>query len=375
MRFLKKKNEEEEDDEEEIESPYTKSLKGRGSRFKDRDFKDLKPENKRSLADYVGKKKRKELKKPWGRKERIFILLVILTTAGISALLSLSARAWKLPGLPRVKIPTFSIPFFGEETIVLEGNQADRVNQEKKEKIQKEFKEKTGNLSGVYGLFVIHLDNGFSYGVNENEIFTAASLIKLPVIAGMYMEDEAGNIDLDEKYTLKNSDKVTGAGSLYGKPAGYQTTYRNLVQLMGKQSDNTAFNICRKLLGDEKIDEVTRSVGMVDTSLEKNETTPKDIGIFFEGLWRGNIVSQESRDEILDYLTDTIYEDWLPAGIPDDLRIAHKYGREVHVVNDAGIVFTTKPFIVVILTKGVIEKEADTVLPELSEIIYEILSE
>ena len=62
MRFLKKKNEEEEDDEEEIESPYTKSLKGRGSRFKDRDFKDLKPENK---------KKRKEPKKPWGRKERI----------------------------------------------------------------------------------------------------------------------------------------------------------------------------------------------------------------------------------------------------------------------------------------------------------------
>ena len=370
MRFLKKKNVEEEEEENEDDPSFTEASEGKGGktrrRFGNRDFKDLKPENK---------KKRKEPKKPWGRKERIFILFVILTTAGISALLSLSARAWKLPGLPRVKIPTFSIPFFGEETIVLEGNQADRVNQEKKEKIQKEFKEKTGNLSGVYGLFVIHLDNGFSYGVNENEIFTAASLIKLPVIAGMYMEEEAGNIDLDEKYTLKNSDKVTGAGSLYGKPAGYQITYRNLVQLMGKQSDNTAFNIARKILSDGKINDVIGKIGMSNTSLEENETTPRDIGIFFEELWKSNSVSKESRDEILDYLTDTIYEDWLPAGIPDDVRIAHKYGREVHVVNDAGIVFTNKPFVIVILSKGVIEKEADTVLPELSEIIYEILSE
>ena len=73
------------------------------------------------------------------------------------------------------------------------------------------------------------------------------------MIAGMYMEDEAGNIDLDEKYTLKNSDKVTGAGSLYGKPAGYQTTYRNLVQLMGKQSDNTAFKVLSKQIEEEDI--------------------------------------------------------------------------------------------------------------------------
>src|SRR3989344_7022306 len=64
---------------------------------------------------------KKEPPKPWGRKERLLVLALILLTAGTSGFLSLSARAWKLPGLPRIKAPKVSVPFFGEETIILEG--------------------------------------------------------------------------------------------------------------------------------------------------------------------------------------------------------------------------------------------------------------
>jgi len=326
-------------------------------------FKDLKSENR---------KKRKEPPKPWGKKERILVLIIIILTAGTSTFLSLSARAWKLPGLPRLKVPQLNLPFFGEETIILEGNKESGKDKQEAERITSAFRERTRELSGVYGLSVIKLESGYSYGVNENETFQAASLIKLPIIAAMYMEAEKGNLDLDSKYSLKNSDKISGAGSLYLKPAGYEITYRNLINLMGKQSDNTAFNVCRKFLGDEKINEVIKKIGMTHTSLDNNETTPRDIGIFFEGLWKGNIVSKVNRDEILDDLTGTVYENWLVAGIPEGVRVAHKYGREVHVVNDAGIVFTDKPFIVVIMSKGVIEREADEILPELSRIVYEI---
>jgi len=87
---------------------------------------------------------------------------------------------------------------------------------------------------------------------------------------------------------------------------------------------------------------------------------------------QGNIVNDKSRDEILDDMTNTIYENWLAAGIPEDVRVAHKYGREVHVVNDAGIVFTDEPYVIVILSKGVIEIEADEIFPELARSVYEI---
>ena len=105
---------------------------------------------------------------------------------------------------------------------------------------------------------------------------------------------------------------------------------------------------------------------------ENQETTPRDIGIFFEKIWEGDVISKKHRDELLGFLTDTIYEEWLAAGILSTVDVAHKYGREVHVVNDAGIVFTDEPFVLVLLSQGVVEREADQVFPELAELIYEI---
>lgn len=198
----------------------------------------------------------------------------------------------------------------------------------------------------------------------------AASLIKLPTLVSLYMEAEAGNIDLETRYSLRQSDKLPGAGSLASKPAGTIITYRDLARYMGKESDNTAFGIIRRILGDGKINQAISQIGMKKTSLSDNETTPEDIGLFFKKLWNKEIVSAKAKDEILGYLTDTTYEDWIVAGIPKDIKVAHKYGREVHVVNDAGIVLSESPFVLVIMSEGIIEKEADELIPEIARQLY-----
>ncbi len=369
--FRKKKRKDEEEDDE--LDPRDKKRKGRDDddedeeipqslrrkRIEAKEFKDLKPENK---------KKRKEPPKVWGRKERLFVLVALVLTAGLSGFLALSSREFKLGGLPRLEAPKVEAPFIGEQKIIIEGKQKDK---EKADKVIADFNAKTQNLTGIYGLYVVRLKNGYSYGVNEKETFTAASLIKLPVMAAMFAESERGTIDLDQKYVLQQSDKVDGSGSLQGKPVGYEITYRNILQLMGKQSDNTGFRIARKTLGDGVINDYMKKYGMTHTSLIENDTTPEDIGQFYEGLWNNNIISKRHKDELLDNLTDTIYEAWLPASLPVEVRVAHKYGREVHVINDAGIVFTPDPYVIVIMTKGIVDQEADSVIPELSRLVYE----
>ena len=69
-------------------------------------------------------------------------------------------------------------------------------------------------------------------------------------------------------------------------------------------------------------------------------------------------------------MTDTIYESWIAEGVPDSVDVAHKFGRETHVVNDAGIVITQRPFVLVVLSKGVVEREADKIIPEIAEMVY-----
>lgn len=356
MSIFKKKDE---DDEYEYDDEELEELESR--KPNPRKFKDLKPENK---------KKRKEPPKPWGRRERLIVFYVFLATVVIAAGLAVSARNWKLPGLPRISLPSFD--FFKEETIIVGKKPASREDQEKARKAKDAFKETTRDLSGLYSFLIIDLEKDISYGSSETSIMQAASLIKLPTLVALYLEAEKGNIDLETKYTLKQSDKLPGSGSLSGKPAGTVLTYRDLARLMGKQSDNTAFGIIRRALGDEKINEVTTGIGMTKTSLTENTTTPEDIGLFFKKLWKKEIVSDDSRDEILGYLTDTIYENWIVAGVPDDIRVAHKYGRELHVVNDAGIVFSKYPFVLVIMADGVVEREADETIPKIAEKLFNI---
>jgi len=227
-------------------------------------------------------------------------------------------------------------------------------------------------LRGEYGIFYEEIENKSSFGINEKEIFTAASLIKMPVLITLYREAEIGNINLDEIYKLQANDKRGGAGSLQGRPVGYEISYRKMAELMGKQSDNTAFNVVVNKLGAEKIQNTINSLGMKDTSYSENLTSPVDMGLLLRKLYLEKIVSDKSRDEILSFITDTIWEDRIPAGVPEDIIVAHKIGTEIGVISDAGIIFSSKPFILVIMTGEANELEAKKALPEITRKIWEI---
>jgi hypothetical protein len=76
--------------------------------FKKKDFKDL---------NSTDKKSRREPKKPWGKFERYFVLVVLLTTVLISAYLSLTSTGWDMSRIPKIN---FKIPeIFREETIII----------------------------------------------------------------------------------------------------------------------------------------------------------------------------------------------------------------------------------------------------------------
>jgi beta-lactamase class A len=323
--FRKKVEEELEDDELDVEE-----LK------RPKRIKDLKPQNRKA---------RKEPVKPWGKKERLTVLITFLFTVITAGVLSASARAWKLPNIPRLKMPNFSEFFLFKEQTVVVGQTGDGTDQEKINKIKSEFREMTKGYSGIYAFYIYDLEGDYFYGENYQEIMQAASLIKLPVMALTYKKSEEGELELEE--------------------------YKDYLQRMGKRSDNQAYLKMVEVLGRGEIQKYINDLGMSDTSLEENLTTPADIGLFFNKLYKNQIINENNTKEFLEFLTDTAYEDWMSAGIPQSVTVSHKYGREVHCVNDAGIVFADNPYVLVIMTDGVIESEADELLPSLSKLLYD----
>ena len=175
-----------------------------------RQFKDLNPENKKT---------RKEPLKPWGKIERLVVLIVLLLTVLTSGILALSARNFKLPQIPRLKIPNISTlnPF--KEQVIVVGNKGTKISQEKIENTKRLFKEATDDYSGIYAFYIYDLNGDYYFGLNHQETMQAASLIKLPV---MYMAMKEGK------------DK-------------------SLIEAMGKRSDNNAFIKMVSILGKENV--------------------------------------------------------------------------------------------------------------------------
>ncbi len=326
-------------------------------------FKDLKSENKR---------KRKEPLKPWGKGERILVLIVLGVTVGVSAILSATARGDLNLSLGSLTLPRVlgeSITFDQTFSFGKKQTSVDCCSQ-----AVNKFRSLTDNLTGTYGFYVVRLNGATEYGSNEDVTFKAASLIKLPTVIALYKEVENGNISLEDKHILTNWEKVDGNGSLLADPAGTTISYRDLAKFTIIQSDNTAFNILENFLSDRKIQETIQNLEMTKTSITDNETSPKDIALLLKNLKDAKYLNQKDSDEILTYMEDTDFDSWLRAGIPTGIKVAHKFGREVNTVNDAGIIYSKKPYIVVILSRDVNETEADNIFPQLSRAIYDFES-
>src|SRR5581483_3319131 len=123
--------------------------------------------------------------------------------------------------------------------IISQINVAPKDTKELKDSLSQEIE----NLKGEYGIWVQALDNSYNVGINEDDQFEGASFFKLPMMIAYYEEVDKGAINPNSTYSLKFSDAQAGAGNLANLPEGTVITYHDIVEAMGKNSDNTAFQI------------------------------------------------------------------------------------------------------------------------------------
>ncbi len=282
------------------------------------------------------KKREKKEKRSDGRKAIVVLFIITILASFLFYLQAEAPKIWERITAPRI-ISHLPNKYFDPSSV---------LNQ---------IKELTQDLSGTYGVYVYRFKDGKDYGFNEKNTFPAASLNKLPVMIAVYQQAEEGKIDLETEYLLQKKDKVEGAGVLQSKPAGTEYTYRQLVEYMAQFSDNTAFKVMRQVTGETLIE----------------QTTPEKIGLLFKKLYQDKVITDEHRDELLEFLTKTDFEDRITKGVPEDIRVAHKIGTLTGVYSDAGVVFTKEPFILVIMTNDAREKEALEVLPQITQAVWD----
>ncbi|KKU35543.1 MAG: penicillin-binding protein, partial [Candidatus Beckwithbacteria bacterium GW2011_GWA2_47_25] len=225
-----------------------------------------------------------------------------------------------------------------------------------------------------FGVWVEELSGSKgSWGLDETNQFTAASVIKLPILVAYYEAVDEGRLDPETLYTLVEADRLEyGTGSLQHQPAGTRYSYREIAELTANQSDNMGAELLIKFLGGyAAVQRTVNSWGLSETDLRENLTTPQEMGDLLTRLYRGELISEESRDELFANLTNTLVEDRIPAGVPTGVKVVHKYGSEAGVVNDCGIVYADTPYVICVLSQKVNAGEAEAVLPKISRVVWE----
>jgi beta-lactamase class A len=233
----------------------------------------------------------------------------------------------------------------------------------------------TNNYQGEYGVYYYDLTTGQEFGINDEDQFTSASCEKVPINLYLYQQIQSGAVNPETTLTYTQADYEDGTGSIQYQKVGTQYTIDELSKLSIVQSDNVATNMLIRFLGMPNIKNYMRQVGGQVVVDDQNVSSPSDMGLYMKLVYEFSENNRTLGDELLNDLLNTeLYDDRLPALLPKSVKVAHKIGNEVGVINDVGIVFADKPYIVAVMSKGVNEKEAPAVIANISKMIYDSLS-
>jgi beta-lactamase class A len=231
------------------------------------------------------------------------------------------------------------------------------------------------------------LDGKLEWFSRADDVFHAASTMKIPVMTELFHQVREGQLKLGEPLVVKNEFHSLADASIYTldpaddsetdlyKAVGQTRAVSQLCELMVTVSSNLATNLLVEKLGVENIRAMVHALhadgmnvlrGVEDNkAYEKgmnNTTTARGLLILLEAIAKGQAVDADSSRQMVEILARQRFNEAIPAGVPPGTRVAHKTGELTKIHHDAAIVYGPRPFVLVILVRGLAESEDSAAL-------------
>jgi beta-lactamase class A len=246
------------------------------------------------------------------------------------------------------------------------------------------------------GIVLLRLDGSLTWSLNGDEPFHAASTMKIPVMMELFHQAHDGKLKLDDLLLVKNEFHSIADGSTYHlnpgddsekelyKAEGQRRSLKQLCVLMITVSSNLATNLLIEKLGVDNIratihdfhaDGMSVVRGVEDQkAFDKglnNTTTARGLAALLEALAKEQAFNASASREMVAILQQQTFNEGIPAGLPAGTRVAHKTGEITRIHHDAAIVYAPKPFVLVILVRGINNFQQSSVLiADLTRLLY-----
>ncbi len=252
---------------------------------------------------------------------------------------------------------------------------------------------KTGQVTRM-GVFVRDLQSTRFAGVNQNENFIMASLLKLPLAIAGYKLAEV------EPKVLEQSFTYTGTPNLYAEQnipvsdeikIGQKYTLRDLIKRSIIYSDNTTAQLLSDFYAPGYFDLILNALGVklrLDDKNGEDLVSPRNYANLFRSLYNASYLTADYSNELLEVLTNTTYRNGAVKNIPSDVKVAHKFAERTVVdiygrpsfrqFHECGLVYAqsgTEPYSFCIMTEGSDFNQLEKVQQEIGQEIYLLMSQ
>ncbi len=214
---------------------------------------------------------------------------------------------------------------------------------------------------GTLGIAARNLQTGEEVTWQAERSMPTASTFKFPVLAGVFAQAEAGELDLDERVPLLAEDQVGGSGTLRDFLPGVQPTLRDLAMLMIVVSDNSATNmLLDRIGGPGAVSAAMQGLGLPSIVINRRlifsgaprgpvaEAAPRDMMRLAVRLAEGSLVSPQASREMRAIMAGQHYHDQFPRYLcllpyaddneqPRLLRLLNKTGANGGLRADVGL--------------------------------------
>lgn len=208
-------------------------------------------------------------------------------------------------------------------------------------KLQTQLKALTDSFHGVAGVYVLNLKTGKEAAINADTIFPTASIVKIPILVGIFDKISQGVYTYHQAMVYHDSLAKKGSGLMQFFKDSTPTDLQTAVSLMITHSDNSAAVWCEKLAGGgATINAWLEKNGFENTRVNSRtpgrdqnrqlygwgQTTPREMARLVTMIRNEQVVNPAASQTMYRIMTHVFWDEYALSQIPPYVQTASKQG-------------------------------------------------
>ena len=212
--------------------------------------------------------------------------------------------------------------------------------QNKKTDLHKLLAKQISGFNGTVGVYVKNLKNGEVASINADTLFPTASLIKVPIMCGVFDAIEKGKLTYHQELIYKDSLYREGDDILGSFKDGEKISLSKVQMLSITTSDNAASLWLQSLAGSQNINSWLNANGFKNTRVNSRTigreamyakygwgvTTPREMANILVKIRNGQAISKAASERMYRNLVRIYWDGEALSAIPPYFQVASKQG-------------------------------------------------